>query len=312
MKKKINPYVLGYVAIYVSNLIFASREQGFPLEEALGITLIVGIGFSLIAYAVSFKATPLIEEKASFHGEGLALLALVLLLTGSIVAGNRPFESMLPASLSNEDAERSVISMVRKLLTFVIIPFLVYRRFQFRPTDFGLSPDWRKAFAPRSIMIFVVMSAVVLGLNYFGGRAAQPVRDGVFTSGQLLAAIPLLFLWNYVEVGLVEEFFFRGLLQNRLAVILKSPWGAIFISALIFGLVHAPGMYLRGAGAVEGLGTEPTLLFCISYCIAVQSVTGIFFGIIWYKTRNLWLLMGIHAMTDLLPHLAKFIATWSI
>ena len=205
----------------------------------------------------------------------------------------------------------ALLTLFRKLTTFVLIPYLIYRYlFRFSLSDFGLSFKWSKVFSRQSVLIFIIMSSAALALNYFGGSGAKPIRDGLFSPGQLLLALPLLFAWEFLEVGLVEEFFFRGLFQNRLTALLKSNWAGICISSLIFGLVHAPGMYLRGAGAIEGLGEAPTLLACIGYCIAVQSAAGFFFAILWSRTRNLWLLMAIHAMTDLLPHTARFIRDW--
>lgn len=112
--------------------------------------------------------------------------------------------------------------------------------------------------------------------------------------------------------GFGGRIFFSGLLQNRLGVLLKSEWSALAVSAFIFGLVHAPGVYLRQAGVVEGIGESPGFFTSISYCIAIQTIPGLFLGILWIKTRNLWLLMAIHAMIDLLPNLAEFIRDWNI
>jgi membrane protease YdiL (CAAX protease family) len=44
----------------------------------------------------------------------------------------------------------------------------------------------------------------------------------------------------------------------------------------------------------------------------VLSVGGIFFGIVWARTKNLWAVMFIHAATDLLPNLKQFVQTWGI
>lgn len=43
-----------------------------------------------------------------------------------------------------------------------------------------------------------------------------------------------------------------------------------------------------------------------------MAVAGIFMGILWNRTRNLVLLMALHAMVDLLPNLGDFIRTWHI
>jgi membrane protease YdiL (CAAX protease family) len=127
----------------------------------------------------------------------------------------------------------------------------------------------------------------------------------------MFIALSLCFLWNFIEVGLVEEFFFRAVLQSRIAILLKSKGAGILISGLIFGLAHAPGLYLRGAGS-EGVHEQLPFLFWASYTVTVMSLAGIFLGIIWQHTRNLWLVMAIHAMVDLLPNLADFIHSWHL
>jgi membrane protease YdiL (CAAX protease family) len=82
--------------------------------------------------------------------------------------------------------------------------------------------------------------------------------------------------------------------------------------ALIFGLAHAPGLYLRGAGAVTTLGQSPDLLSSIAYSIAILSLAGPAFGVIWSRTRNLLVLILIHARVDLPPFLPKFVDTFGL
>ncbi|GAB4336125.1 MAG: hypothetical protein OHK0038_14250 [Flammeovirgaceae bacterium] len=146
------------------------------------------------------------------------------------------------------------------------------------------------------------MAFLFLCLQWFAGKAAAPLREGEYSAIQLLIGLPLAFIYLFIEVGLVEEFFFRALIQERLSVFLKSNWWGLVFASILFGIAHAPGMYFRGAGAVEGLGTNPSFLVCIGYCIAVQSTASLPFAILWIKTRNLWLLMAIHASVDLLSN----------
>ncbi|MGZ5219800.1 MAG: CPBP family glutamic-type intramembrane protease [Chitinophagaceae bacterium] len=82
--------------------------------------------------------------------------------------------------------------------------------------------------------------------------------------------------------------FRRSILQSRLTVLLRSPTGGVVVSTLIFGLSHSPGLYLRGAES-EGISEQLPLLFCSAYTIAYMSVAGIFLGIVWQRTKNLWL-----------------------
>lgn len=309
IKDYVNPYLVGFILIYVANLLLANKLNSFETEEVIGILVVVGFAFSFIAYRISRNAKVLIVDRAVDNREIFILLLLPVYISFFIVLGNKIF--FIPPN--DAGVAKEITTICRKVLTFVVIPFLVYKIvFKFKWKDFGLSTKWENVFTKRNVMIFLVMSAVVLLLNYFGGRGAKPIRDGLFSTDQLILGFPLLFAWLFIEVGLVEEFFFRGLLQNRLSLFLKSEIGAICITSLIFGLVHAPGMYLRNAGVVEGLGSSPSLVTSIGYCIAIQSIPGFFLGIIWSKTKNLWLLMGIHAMIDLLPNFAEFIEVWGI
>ena len=79
--------------------------------------------------------------------------------------------------------------------------------------------------------------------------------------------------------------------------------------SMIFGLAHAPGFIFRHAGAVEGLGANPTALDAVAYSITTLAISGVFFGIIWARTKNLFALVLIHAAADLFPNLSDFVKT---
>lgn len=110
-----------------------------------------------------------------------------------------------------------------------------------------------------------------------------------------------------VEAGLVEETFFRIILQSRLAALRGSQLSGLFLSALLFGVARAPGMYLRGAGAVDGLGGAPSLALAAAYCVTTLSLAGIVFGVLWARTRNWLLIVLLHGLTDMLPNVGGFI-----
>lgn len=76
------------------------------------------------------------------------------------------------------------------------------------------------------------------------------------------------------------------------------------------GLAHAAGFIFRNAAVVEGLAANPSALDAIAYSIVTLSVGGIFFGVVWARTRNLFALMLLHAATDLFPNLSDFVKTW--
>lgn len=57
---------------------------------------------------------------------------------------------------------------------------------------------------------------------------------------------------------MVEGVFFRAVLLERLAACLREGLSGGTLMAFMFGLAHAPGYVLRGAGAVEAIGATPS------------------------------------------------------
>ena len=154
--------------------------------------------------------------------------------------------------------------------------------------------------------VVVVVGGAFLCFQYFFSGGGAAFRRENFTALQLFVGLPLCFVWLFVEAGLVEEFFFRGLVQSQFAAVFKSEVSGVVFMSLIFGLAHAPGFIFRRAGEVEGLGSNPSALDAVAYSIAVLAVSGITFGVIWARTKDLFALILIHAAGDLLPNFGAF------
>lgn len=109
---------------------------------------------------------------------------------------------------------------------------------------------------------------------------------------------------------LIEEFFFRCLLQSRLSTVLRCQAGDIVLASLLFGIAHAPGLYLRPGRTQEAVGAHPSWLIALGYSIVITSVAGVFLGVLWARTRNLILVVTVHAAGDWLPNLVPTIKNW--
>ena len=160
------------------------------------------------------------------------------------------------------------------------------------------------------MLCFVLLSLVAWALQWLIGSEFGRLLGRQRETGALLIAGALCFLWNSVEAGLVEEFFFRRVLQSRLSAWTGSEISAIFLGALVFGLAHLPGIWLRGAGVSEGLGATPSLLNTAAYVIVTQGAAGLMFGVLWARTRSLTLLVLLHGMFDTPSNLAHFMDVW--
>ncbi len=297
-----SPYLLGYVVVYAAFLFWMHRAEGFDLAEPLLVLGIVGVGFTALAWLLTRRVTPFPFTVRQPARETLLLAVYLVGLAAFIAWGFSAIDRAVPS----QPAQSAAI-LAAKLIAFVLIPFLLFRAlWGYRANDFySPSPERRRHLLP---MLGMTLLLILFQLVF--GRGLGEMQHSGLSSWVLAVGAPLAFLWLMLEVGLVEEFFFRVLLQSRLAAWLKSEVGGVVLMALLFGLAHAPGFYFRTGKTLEALGPHPSALMAVGYAIVVTSATGFFLGVLWARTRNLLLLMVIHAAGDLVPNLASMLKNW--
>jgi len=298
-----NRHFLFFVAIYglaVLVLVLGGR----PLEEVIGALLILGVFLPLIAFGATAhlpaptSPTPRRPDDPFLIAGLLAWIVGFLLLKGSLLA-----------SLVDDAADprlRDTVNTLLKLAAFVLVPWLVLRRRGYRWDQSG------QPTAPRSRLwlAFVVLALAGFAVQALLGSQFKRLLASDYGNAQLAIGGALCFIWMSIEAGIVEEFFFRWFLQSRLAAWTRSEVSAVFLGALLFGLAHAPGIVLRGGGAVEGLGDSPGITTTLAYVIATQGVAGLTFGVLWSRTRSFVLVVALHGFIDALSNTASFIDTW--
>lgn len=304
-----NKYLIGYAAIYLTTLGIMIAKKRIAFEEVFMLLLIIGVIFSSIAWVVSRSASPVFEDNPAQQNEPYMLIGIIAWFVLYIT-----YYREIPVTYFPEGSPGSALQTgLEKLLFIIVIPLIIYRTaYNFRLKDWGFVVKAQDFFNRRTLIIFFTFFVIILLFQYAAGSGARPVREGLLSGRQLLIGLPFYFIWLLLTVGLVEEFFFRSLLQSRISVLLRSQIGGIVVSSLIFGLAHAPGIYLRGGGTLANLGPDPGFLLSVGYSILILSVAGWFLAIIWARTKNLWLVAGIHALVDLLPGVSAFIETWGI
>ena len=125
-------------------------------------------------------------------------------------------DSWLPQDWIASDRIKFFVTLGKKLLVFVGLPLVIFGlAWRHSVRDFGFQKDGLRELGRTHLPIVLVASCAVLVFNYFLGGAAAPLREGKFSTLQLLAGIPLCFIWLTIEAGLVEEFFFFGLSFKR-------------------------------------------------------------------------------------------------
>ena len=94
----------------------------------------------------------------------------------------------------------------------------------------------------------------------------------------------------YLGVAVIEELYVRGLFLNIVDKIAHKKEHheiiAIWVSSVVFGLGHIPGM----------IGMEPlVILFKVISTVGM----GLYFGVIYKKTNNLWVPIILHGFIDI-------------
>lgn len=88
-----------------------------------------------------------------------------------------------------------------------------------------------------------------------------------------------------ITAGVGEELFFRRWLQTRLEATLGA-WAGIGVTSVLFGLMHLGS---HGTGEV---------LMDIARVIAIQGSFGWFLGVLWWRYRNLTLIIAVHLISN--------------
>lgn len=308
-----NPYFLVFCVFYALGVGTLAATGVYGLGEPLFMLVIFGLALPGIAFVLCGRCRPLSLPFTLQRGELWITFALLALVTVFLVWGTDWSNTLVYAWIEKTPRFDFFLIVFRKVLVFVLIPYLVLSRlFGYRWRDFGFVDPFGRAFAPPYLLLMGALFAAFFAVQYFLGQAAQPLFRGAFPVEAVIVGGIALYLVQVVEVGLVEEFFFRAVLQTRLAAWLKSEVAGVFMMALIFGLAHAPGLYLRGAGAITALGEVPALVTALAYSVAVLSLAGLVFGVIWARTRNIYVLILIHAWVDTLAGLPDFIETFGL
>ncbi len=282
-----------YLAIYAVTLYAMVRFGQFDAGDSLGVFVILGVGFSLVAWVLTLGMKPLPYRVFEPGREVATLVAYLAPLTAFIAFGF----SAIHRYVTSEPAD-SLAILFAKLAAFVVIPaWIMIVQFRYRlPQLVSMSAR------TRPMLVVLGMSLVLIVFQSVAGRGLRDIGEAHVPGNTLLFGVPLVFLWLVLEVGVVEEFFFRVLLQSRLSAAMRSELGGIVVMSLIFGLVHAPGLYLRTSATQEGLSAHPSLLMAVGYSIVITSVAGFFLGVLWARTRNFLVIILVHAAADLLPN----------
>jgi uncharacterized protein len=295
-------YLCAYTALWAVALLSLRRWQHFEAGEALIAFVVLAVILPALGMLSTRSTVPL---RHAVRRPGVETAALMLYLVGITWVLVYGFGYFVRVAV---EPRHSILVLAVKLLIFVFIP----RAMVWVLGGYKFGDQTLIALGWSTIRPALWMSIAVLVMQLFLGNGLHSIKEAHLPAWVIAVATPLSFVWLMLEVGLVEEFFFRVLLQERLATVLRSPWAGLVVAAVLFGLAHAPGFYLRSASTQEGLGPHPSLLMAVGYSIVMTSLAGLFLGVLWIRTKNLAVLMIVHAATDFLPNLTDWVKTFHL
>lgn len=297
-----NPFFLAYAALWLASMALLAGVFGYGPAEPVAVLVLFGLLLPGLALLLTRGHVPRPCRTDAPRVETGSIAGYLLVVVAFLAWGLDLLHALVP----DQPATYFVV-FAAKVLVFVIVPFvsLAMRGYGWR--DFLVLRPSR-----REVLVAVGLSLAFLAINAVIGKGPRRIAESGLDVPTILAGGIAVYLLLMIEVGLVEEFFFRSLLQTRLAAWLKSDISGLFLAAIVFGLAHAPGLYLRWEQTAADLFAEPSLLFALAYSIAVISVAGLFMGVVWFRTRSLLVLVLIHAAGDWLPNVAEHLQHWGV
>lgn len=278
------------------------------LTDFIPGTILFVIIFPILAQVLT-KDNNLETVTPGFKTEPLILFLLVVLITSYVTFLSSYINNLLPEHLIKNARFMMFFVSGKKLFVFVFIPWLVYKIVGLSVINLNYSTAIKGLFSGRNIIILILFSLFSVIFQLLFSKGGERFLSENYQFSDYLIGIPLTFLYLVVDVGLVEEFFFRGILAARIGTLTKSNAGGVLISSIIFGLIHAPGLFLRGAES-EGIEEALPFIFFLLYTLVFMAAGGIFLGILYNRTRSLLLVIILHSVLDLIPNFNEFVEIW--
>lgn len=206
------------------------------------------------------------------------------LLAPSAASTQTASPTSAPIFHTGTDPWRVLATAAAQVTAAVVFVLIGRTRFQQGLAGWGLSGRRFGANAIRAIVAYVALWPVCSGLLLLTTWLLSFVPGYVPIEHDALLALHdpanptwvviLIVISAVVLAPIVEELLFRGLIQPALAQRMESPWGAVCLTGLAFGIIHVP-LYQ----------TVPALI-----------LFGIILGYAYAKTQSLSLVILIHAI----------------
>ena len=291
---------VGYLTAWAAAIATLAATKSDAVGDGVGVLVVFGLVLSGVGWMTTIGVRP---PTIPVRRPGLELGAVLAFLAAYAVLFTGYGLNAFHAAFAEGRLE-AVLLVIFKLIVHVLMPCLLLATIGASPRAlFTAKPRGRPFWLTLLILgpaILAVLAVISPSLKDIAALKLSPTSLALAGGGA--------FIWMAVEAGLCEEFLFRAVLQTRLAAAMKSEAGAVVVGALVFALVHAPGLYMRTHAGDFGHSQNPIQV--AAYTVAVLSPAGLFLGFMWARTRNLLLVVLLHALVDVMPFVPAVVRLW--
>ncbi len=216
----------------------------------------------------------------------IAVLWIMILLISGRVFAEIPFI----VETGNGYTHQLFTDLVVTILVVGLILLFGYKKI-FKEKKYSIGKEIVTGLYPIIAGVIVIISN--LYLYVMSGVFPELLEElGVSTSYSVQPAGQiLLFIVTMVLVGTAEEFTFRGLIANlifdKYGKTSKGVWFSTIVSGVIFGSLHL----------INALSPEISF-FSVAIQATLAGVLGMVFTAIYFRTRNIWFLVFLHAYNN--------------
>ncbi len=209
----------------------------------------------------------------------IGILFILLLLFGTSLMGTAPVLHLLGQSAIN-----TTLFIITRLAYWLCLAIIWLYAVKIEKQPLLLWEEKNYAITKYLLFFIAIAGSVIIGNGLIDG-----VLHVLHISGEskamdkmmvLFRAHKSLLLLTAFTAGVTEELIFRGYIQPRLELLFKNTWSAIFISSLLFGLLH----YRYGTW----------------FNVLGPFMMGLVFAFYYSKYRNIKLLILFHFLWDVM------------
>lgn len=261
-EKIVTPISIFFAILYIVSFVFAQEEK-IELFRLLLMTLIIVI---IACYRESSDIKDIKNYRRDIYIFGLYFIIYYIFIIINVKY------SLIPTDYIN-------------FILLLFVPCFITRALGYEFIDLGFTTKNIKKTLILSIVSIVIITIFISTITF-----REYIIDNKISIMSGIVVYIIAFVMAFILVGIPEEFFFRVILQTRIEKLFNNAIDGVIISSIIFAIYHIPYRLLQNNSLTYG-----SLINTIFSVIAQQFLVGLFLGLVWRKTKNIYGIAIIHS-----------------